>query len=956
MEKKYSFKEFLTVETYIGVDSETEEEIMGVISKIEIPMIQRDYAQGRIKEFKGKEPIINDTGSRFLRSIFKSIKDNEEMELEFIYGSVEERPIPKSKDKEYAYIPLDGQQRLTTLFLLYWYFGMREISVGSDALKDHLALLSKFTYLTRTSSRIFCECICSWEKMGNVRFGDKKPSLIIENCPWYYKEYKKDPTVKAMLTILDYIDMLYKTENTTGDDYLPRLEKLKFYAFPLNKYKLTEDLYIKMNARGKQLSGYENFKADLINWMKSNNNPEVTKFNRVVTYKGRNMKYYMAFAQKLDNEWTDLFWNTLKKDSKPEALDDKTVDGSFMRFFIRYFFNERILYLLQNSDLTDEAITNDEIVKYFYGDKGDDIVVTYNNNDFEDKYQVCLSYDTIQNIETFLDGIVGKLDLINRVFVPSWQKDNPNKEDSFYGLRISWPARIVFLATTNYFKSKWNFDETHFCDWIRIVWNFAVDPTIRNIKDNIGALRFIDDLSKNSADIISWLATHPEGSRMKSQYSEEHVKAQLILKNPEWRSHIVNGEKHRLLKGRILFLLPDKENTEIEKYNKYLKISEIIIPSNKWDFLWIRAILSQLDEYNITAGPLTLSNERENWKTSISDNLMLPMQSLLEKLSSYVDADNTHLCNTALTQYMRTLCETYQPKNGIEWVYPLVKWQQDGQTLLLNYTFSQKIEAKDGNVYLCYKNHPQADSSILLSGLRDSIISKILPNTDKEFEWSYTSYKCNIHDTFFRGMKVTLFRTVELETLGTIKCAYVFDASKIVVGIRSIDNPFMASQEAQAIWACSKIYSIPTIIDDIEPLVNKIENEVFNLDNEDSLLSRASKSDWVNEVIEEIGEAGSSSRGLRITFDDGKTISNKLAVLAFIEALQKIKLERIPPLGITHSGYNLVSKEKRPDGNWQREVDGWYIYINISNSAKCDDLRKISNELHLNLIVEDGID
>ena len=88
MEDKYSFKEFLTKETYIGIDSETDEEIMGVVSKIEIPMIQRDYAQGRIKEYKGKDIVINDTGSRFLRSIFNTLKENAEMELEFIYGSV----------------------------------------------------------------------------------------------------------------------------------------------------------------------------------------------------------------------------------------------------------------------------------------------------------------------------------------------------------------------------------------------------------------------------------------------------------------------------------------------------------------------------------------------------------------------------------------------------------------------------------------------------------------------------------------------------------------------------------------------------------------------------------------------------------------------------------------------------------------------------------------------------
>ena len=99
MEEKYSFKEFLTKETYIGLDPDTEEKVMGVVSKIEIPMIQRDYAQGRVKEYKGTDTIINDTGSKFLKSIFHALKDNAEMELEFIYGSVEERPIMKSREK-----------------------------------------------------------------------------------------------------------------------------------------------------------------------------------------------------------------------------------------------------------------------------------------------------------------------------------------------------------------------------------------------------------------------------------------------------------------------------------------------------------------------------------------------------------------------------------------------------------------------------------------------------------------------------------------------------------------------------------------------------------------------------------------------------------------------------------------------------------------------------------------
>lgn len=968
MEKKYSFKEFLTQETYIGINPDTKEEIMEIVSKIEIPMIQRDYAQGRVKEHKGSDTIINDTGSKFLKSIFNALKDNAGMDLEFIYGSAEERPIPKSREKEYAYIPLDGQQRLTTLFLLYWYLGMRELSIKTEKRKEHLELLNKFTYLTRTSSRIFCECICDNEKMENMSLGVKKPSLLIENCPWYYKEYKKDPTVKAMLAMMDHIDMLYNTENSEGAEYLPRLENLKFYAFPLNKYKLTEDLYIKMNARGKQLSGYENFKADLINWMKSKTNPDCSCFNQEVTYRSRKMKYYMAFAQKLDNEWTDIFWDAIKNNEDTEAaLDGKTVDNMFMRFFIRFFFNERILHLQKTTDLADEAIANDDIVNYFYGDNGNDINVIYNNNDFEDKYKECLSFKVIRKIEDFLDGIIGKLNIINREFLPSWQRDTKIKDDSFYAQRISWQGRIVFQATLNYFTQN-VFEETAYCDWIKTVWNFVVDPTIRNIKDNIGTLKFIDDLSEHSDNIIAWMAVTPEGSRLKTQFAEEHIKAMLVKNYPEWRKLLNEGEKHSLLKGRIMFLLPDKENTDKEIYKKHLEITRCLIPNNKNNYLWIRAILAHIEEYNISAGSLTLSDVRENWKTIISDNLMIPMQSLLNDLLSYIEKDHLTIDGDIINSRLQEICDSYKIKEGLEWLYPLVSWQAGEQTLLGTdkskdiYSESRKIEEREGNVYLCYKTTLQPDSCILLTSARDKIISQVLRLTDKEFEWMYTSYHCNIHDTFFRGMNVTLFRNKKIDDISTYKCVYIFNSKQIIVGARYKDNPFIADKDNHATWACSKIFDISEIKsnESIQAIVEQIENEVFNLENQDSLISKAIEGKWNNDV-QEIGapEQSSSPKGLRVTFPNGDVISNRQAIMAFIDTLKRIGLEKIPQVGIMHSGYNLVSIDKRPvvNGNkWQSEINGWYVYSNISNDVKCEDLRKISNSLNLGLIVEDGIE
>ena len=101
-----------------------------------------------------------------------------------------------------------------------------------------------------------------------------------------------------------------------------------------------------------------------------------------------------------------------------------------------------------------------------------------------------------------------------------------------------------------------------------------------------------------------------------------------------------------------------------------------------------------------------------------------------------------------------------------------------------------------------------------------------------------------------------------------------------------------------------------------------------------------------------------TTKGMRVTFPDGTVIWHRAAIDTFIDALRKIGLERIPPLGIEHgNGYNLVSRDKRPTvpGRiWQHECDGWYIYSNISNSQKVQDLKLISDYYRLGLKIEEG--
>lgn len=99
------------------------------------------------------------------------------------------------------------------------------------------------------------------------------------------------------------------------------------------------------------------------------------------------------------------------------------------------------------------------------------------------------------------------------------------------------------------------------------------------------------------------------------------------------------------------------------------------------------------------------------------------------------------------------------------------------------------------------------------------------------------------------------------------------------------------------------------------------------------------------------------TKGIKVSFPDGTIIWHRAAIETFIETLRKIGLNRIPQVGIYHSGYNLVGKEQRPpkpNATWQHEVDGWYIYSNLENPKKIEDLKLISDYYHLDLKIEEG--
>lgn len=797
---KYSLIDLLTKELEF-------EDVKYQFSGIQIPMIQRDYAHGR----QGEAEIRK----RFLKAIFEALENKNELELDFVYGT------KRAIDKKDLFIPLDGQQRLTTLYLLHWYIGNKELEINN--LNELRAALGKFSYSTRVSSNEFCE------KLSNISVSfNELPSKEIKNSSWFFDSFNLDPTVQSMLVMLDEIHSIYGNEKR---ELFSRLDQIKFYFLPLDGFDLTDELYIKMNARGKQLTQYENFKADLIKWIKDPNNPHKLDFQQNANYHGRLVKYHLYFELKLDNEWTNLFWMFSKKFEK---MNKKLVDPYMMQFWNRYLLNSHIV----NNQLNQDAFENDALFKELYGNQGDDTNIKYNS--FESYKSLLEVTNRIKIIEKILESLTSNFDDITEAIKPNWDK---NDKWNLFSENINQRQRIIFFATTKYLEKN-PFDEEKFRNWMRIVWNIVIDPNIRSVPAMVGAMRFIDELSTHSNSIISFLR-NPDSvlfsgnTAFQTQLEEEHFKASLISKSSEWEESIIEAESHPLFQGNIRFLLSENGETNFEYFQKIKAASFAILKNNDLsdkadNYLLIRALLAKSTNIQL---PITLSNGRfNNWRYLINSTLMNPMRLLIDDISQQMKQAE---------ERMNDICSNYERDFSQLWVYPLVNWVgQNGETLLGNYSVTRKVQKYNNygndpeNVYL-YNQTRWTESNILISNFRNEIVRELL-KLSKDISFPYEWH--NIQNHFFRGWSTILYRTV-----GGLQFCYSFDREWLRVGIKETEDTverfaniaFEDSEIAKG-WICRKKYNYSKILtsEDVDSLLQRIDKEVFDLNEPSSLFAR----------------------------------------------------------------------------------------------------------------------
>ena len=211
--------------------------------RVVIPGIQRHYVQG------ANNPKAESVRKQFIKEIFTAIEEKQnEFNLHFIYG-------PINTDGEDSFVPVDGQQRLTTLWLIARY--AVEKAEPSDR-KDLLRLLSRFTYEDRINAKRFCQALTCEDSRWDIT-QDPNPEILCQD--WFVDYWKKDETVASMMRMLSTIHEEWnKHQDTiTVEDVLEVIASKIRFELKIDAFG--DDIYMKMNARGLQLTQWENFKG-----------------------------------------------------------------------------------------------------------------------------------------------------------------------------------------------------------------------------------------------------------------------------------------------------------------------------------------------------------------------------------------------------------------------------------------------------------------------------------------------------------------------------------------------------------------------------------------------------------------------------------------------------------------------------------------------------------------------
>ena len=480
--------------------------------RVVIPGIQRHYVQG------ANNQKAESVRKQFIAEIFNAIENNSELNLHFIYG-------PINTDGEDSFVPVDGQQRLTTLWLIARY----AVEIANiETRKDLLVLLSRFTYEDRINAKRFCQALTQEDARWDIS-KDPNPNIPCQN--WFVNYWKEDETVASMIRMLSTIhhEWQKRISSITAESVLESLASIVNFGLKIDSFG--SDIYMKMNARGLQLTQWENFKckfsASLPKDKKELWNKEIEDLSN--TY----FSYSTERYELPDNAFFTLYARIMVY----EANLSKTDCGKQIRRLAEFTHNTwdkvelpfvpfsdftNIINTQEVSDVETFAFTSIQMLKCilsnyqnrvpYFGDRVlfDTFFHPQNNNDIDftlccyeyfkafenvenaDFIQACrLIWNIIENVGRQSDKVYNRVDIIRKFTIPRDCTLYPQKNDCFdegapAQVREEIAKAVKMHSSDQSMPSDWN--STELGPWIN--WRHAINVAEELAFFN-GSIRFL---------------------------------------------------------------------------------------------------------------------------------------------------------------------------------------------------------------------------------------------------------------------------------------------------------------------------------------------------------------------------------------------------------------------------------------------------------------------------------
>lgn len=642
---------------------------------VEIPIIQRDYAQGRKDEYEVRNTFLD---ALYLALTTDLTNTNQSLDLDFIYGNI-----------DYGiFSVLDGQQRLTTLFLLHWFLAVKNHRTAEFRERFTINNKSRFTYKTRPSSTEFFDALTADDNFENKLTQPETEGLntysvseLISDSNWFYLSWKQDPTVQACLHMLDAIQKKFSVYE--GDLYQRLINTetpyITFQFLRLESFGLSDELYIKMNARGKPLTSFENFKAKLEQIIESYTDGWPDYKLDITGFNDNRVDGYKYFIHKIDTHWADLFWPYRNLFSQDNTYDDELMN--FIRLIILY------QYLLDNKDSSKAPEKDDLSVLMGTGSKLSPTTIS--------EYEIlsCLNQKFIIRLIRIFD-LIEDQDSTQKIKTYLPNQKYYTEEETFKKVLLnetSYVDKLRFFAFYSYLsKHDSSLDQSELRNWTRVISNLTENTIVDGSDDFYRALHSIEALSELNEPILDTLVKNTNITGfLGEQVLEERIKAHLLLKSEEWQSAIYTAENHPFFKGQIGFLLNFSgilafyrehkdcnwnevdNNQYLTQFNKYSesagRIFSLIEDSTiNLDYRWERAVLSKGfyftkrdTRFNMLHTRSTKDNisRDHSWKRllRIGSNEMETKQAYIKAVLDDKNYDNEDITNSLEKIYHQTL-------------------------------------------------------------------------------------------------------------------------------------------------------------------------------------------------------------------------------------------------------------------------------------------------------------